>query len=127
MPCYDVSVLPSETALSPSASVALPNNVPNPSRSPVLLATLRMPERVSLRPSPRPTNRHPQMSLDPEQLQERIVALEIEHRDLDEAIARLADLPTRDDLLLTRLKKRKLQLKDQILQLKMLLVPDIPA
>ncbi|MCX7217003.1 MAG: YdcH family protein [Burkholderiales bacterium] len=67
------------------------------------------------------------MSLDPEQLQERIVALEIEHRDLDEAIARLADLPTRDDLLLTRLKKRKLQLKDQILQLKMLLVPDIPA
>jgi hypothetical protein len=67
------------------------------------------------------------MSLDPEQLQERIVALEIEHRDLDEAITRLADLPNRDDLLLTRLKKRKLQLKDQILQLKMLLVPDIPA
>ena len=86
-----------------------------------------MPERVSLRPSPRPTNQHLQMSLDPEQLQERIVALEIEHRDLDEAIVRLTDLPTRDDLLLTRLKKRKLQLKDQILQFKMLLVPDIPA
>lgn len=67
------------------------------------------------------------MSLDPEQLRERILALEIEHRDLDEAIARLADLPTRDDLLLTRMKKRKLQLKDQVLQLKMLLVPDIPA
>ena len=67
------------------------------------------------------------MSLDPEQLRERILALEIEHRDLDGAIARLADLPTRDDLLLTRLKKRKLQLKDQVLQLKMLLVPDIPA
>ena len=67
------------------------------------------------------------MSLDPEQLQERIVALEIEHRDLDEAIVHLADLPNRDDLLLTRLKKRKLQLKDQILQFKMLLVPDIPA
>jgi len=67
------------------------------------------------------------MSLDPEQLRARILALEIEHRDLDEAIARLADLPTRDDLLLTRFKKRKLQLKDQVLQLKMLLVPDIPA
>ena len=79
-------------------------------------------KRVSLRPSPRL-----QMSLDPEQLRERIVALEIEHRDLDDAILRLADLATRDDLLLTRLKKRKLQLKDQILQLKMLLVPDIPA
>ena len=61
------------------------------------------------------------MSLDPEHLRERIVALEIEHRDLDEAIVRLADLPNRDDLLVTRLKKRKLQLKDQILQLKMLL------
>jgi hypothetical protein len=127
MPCYGASVLPSETALSPSVSVAPLNNVPNQSRSPVLLARLRMPERMSLRPSPRPTNQHPQMSLDPEQLQERIVALEIEHRDLDEAIVRLADLPNRDDLLLTRLKKRKLQLKDQILQLKMLLVPDIPA
>jgi hypothetical protein len=127
MPCYDASAQPSETALLPSESVAPLNNALNPFRSPVLLAILRMLEPVSLRPSPRPTNRHPQMSLDPEQLRERIVALEIEHRDLDEAIGRLADLSTRDDLLLTRLKKRKLQLKDQILQLKMLLIPDIPA
>jgi|GEM_PF-499417 len=67
------------------------------------------------------------MKLDPDQLHARVVALEIEHRDLDEAIVRLIDLPNRDDLLLTRMKKRKLQLKDQILQLKMLLVPDIPA
>jgi hypothetical protein len=127
MPCYVVSVPPSETVPLPSARVAPLSNALNPSRSPVLLATLRMLARVSLRLSPRPTNQHPQMSLDPEQLRERIVALEIEHRDLDEAIARLADLSSRDDLLLTRLKKRKLQLKDQILQLKMLLVPDIPA
>ncbi|NCV85390.1 MAG: DUF465 domain-containing protein, partial [Oxalobacteraceae bacterium] len=63
------------------------------------------------------------MSLDPDQLRSRVVMLEIEHRDLDEAIARLIDLPNRDDLLLSRMKKRKLQLKDQILQLKMLLVP----
>ncbi len=67
------------------------------------------------------------MSLDPDQLRSRVVMLEIEHRDLDEAIARLIDLPNRDDLLLSRMKKRKLQLKDQILQLTMLLVPDIPA
>jgi hypothetical protein len=67
------------------------------------------------------------MSLDPDQLRSRVVMLEIEHRDLDEAIARLIDLPNRDDLLLSRMKKRKLQLKDQILQLEMLLVPDIPA
>ena len=74
-----------------------------------------------------PLRRHLTMSLDPDQLRSRVVMLEIEHRDLDEAIARLIDLPNRDDLLLSRMKKRKLQLKDQILQLKMLLVPDIPA
>jgi hypothetical protein len=127
MRCYDASVPPVGTALSLSESVARLNNAPNPSRSLVLLARLRMLKRVSLRPSPRQKKQHLQMSLDPEQLRERIVVLEIEHRDLDEAILRLADLATRDDLLLTRLKKRKLQLKDQILQLKMLLVPDIPA
>jgi hypothetical protein len=127
MHCYDASVPPVGTALSLSESVARLNNAPNPSRSLVLLARLRMLKRVSLPPSPRQKKQHLQMSLDPEQLRERIVALEIEHRDLDEAILRLADLATRDDLLLTRLKKRKLQLKDQVLQLKMLLVPDIPA
>lgn len=127
MPCYDASALPRETAPLRSVSVAPLNNGPNPSQSPVLLAPLTKPEQMNLPPSPRPINQYPQMSLDPEQLRERIVALEIEHRDLDEAIARLADVPARDDLLLTRLKKRKLQLKDQILQLKMLLVPDIPA
>jgi hypothetical protein len=127
MPCYDASVPPVETALSLSVSGALRNNALNPSRLLVLLATLIMLKRVSLRPSLRLKKQHLQMSLDPEQLRERIVALEIEHRDLDDAILRLADLATRDDLLLTRLKKRKLQLKDQILQLKMLLVPDIPA
>ncbi|MEK0435025.1 MAG: hypothetical protein RL369_1074 [Pseudomonadota bacterium] len=84
------------------------------------------PLRRPRRPNERQRQRQP-MSFDPEQLRARVVALEIEHRDLDEAIARLTDLPNRDDLLLTRMKKRKLQLKDQILQLKMLLVPDIPA
>ena len=87
---------------------------------------LRRSRRPNERQSQRQRQRQP-MSFDPEQLRARVVALEIEHRDLDEAIARLTDLPNRDDLLLTRMKKRKLQLKDQILQLKMLLVPDIPA
>jgi hypothetical protein len=32
-----------------------------------------------------------------------------------------------DDLQLRRFKKRKLQIKDQIIHLKMQLVPDIPA
>lgn len=58
---------------------------------------------------------------------ERLVALEVEHRDLDSAIDLLIDAGRADDLQLRRFKKRKLQLKDQINQLKMQLVPDIPA
>lgn len=62
-----------------------------------------------------------------EQAQERLVALEVEHRDLDSAIDLLINAGRADDLQLRRFKKRKLQLKDQIIQLKMQLVPDIPA
>lgn len=65
--------------------------------------------------------------MDAGQVSARVIELEIEHRDLDAAIALLAASPTADALQLQRLKKRKLQLKDHILQLKMQLVPDIPA
>ena len=65
--------------------------------------------------------------MNAEQLRSRVIELEIEHRDLDAAIALLAASSTVDALQLQRLKKRKLQLKDHILQLKMQLVPDIPA
>lgn len=65
--------------------------------------------------------------MDAEQVRSRVIELEIEHRDLDAAIALLAESPTADALQLQRMKKRKLQLKDHILQLKMQLVPDIPA
>lgn len=67
------------------------------------------------------------MTLSADQVRARVIELEIEHRDLDAAIDRLAELVVTDDLQLRRLKKRKLQLKDQIIQLKMQLVPDIPA
>lgn len=67
------------------------------------------------------------MTVAAEQVRTRVIELEIEHRDLDAAIDRLADSVSTDDLQLRRLKKRKLQLKDQIIQLKMQLVPDIPA
>ncbi len=61
------------------------------------------------------------------QIEGRIAALEIEHQDLDDVIARLAEHPTQDQLQLRRLKKRKLILKDSVSRLKILLVPDIPA
>jgi hypothetical protein len=53
--------------------------------------------------------------------------LQIEHRDLDLVIAHLTESPPPDELLVRRLKKRKLALKDKILLLEEMLVPDIPA
>jgi len=65
--------------------------------------------------------------MDSEEIKRRIVELQVEHRDLDDAIARLAEQSGVDELTLRRLKKRKLQIKDAIVQLQMKLVPDIPA
>lgn len=57
----------------------------------------------------------------------RLHELEVEHRDLDLVIDHLSDSPPPDQLLVRRLKKRKLQLKDRIKLLENMLVPDIPA
>ena len=61
------------------------------------------------------------------QIEARITVLEIEHHDLDDVIARLADHPSQDNLQLRRLKKRKLFLKDSIARLRDRLIPDILA
>ena len=53
--------------------------------------------------------------------------LQVEHRDLDLVIGHLIENPPADDLLIRRLKKRKLALKDRINLLEEMLVPDIPA
>lgn len=55
--------------------------------------------------------------------------LQVEHRDLNLIVEHLSGtpLPEQDQLLIHRLKKRKLLLKDRIYQLERLLVPDIPA
>lgn len=60
-------------------------------------------------------------------LRTKLAELRQEHGDLDAAIAAIADSPHCDQLQLTRLKKRKLQLKDQITQIEDLLLPDITA
>jgi len=65
--------------------------------------------------------------MDADEVKVRVVELESEHRDRDTAIELLNESLTVDALQLQRLKKRKLQLKDQIIQLKMQLIPDIPA
>lgn len=60
----------------------------------------------------------------PEVLQARLVELRTEHRDLDDAITRLTLTPSEDQLMLRRLKKRKLLIKDRISALERLLDPD---
>ncbi|HSD15868.1 MAG TPA: YdcH family protein [Thermomonas sp.] len=57
----------------------------------------------------------------------RVVEMRQEHRDLDAAIERLAADIQADELALKRLKKRKLQLKDQIAWIENALIPDEPA
>jgi hypothetical protein len=65
--------------------------------------------------------------MDIDDIKRRLIELQVEHRDLDEAIERMGQQAGVDELKLRRLKKRKLQIKDAISQLQMLLVPDIPA
>ena len=67
------------------------------------------------------------VAMEHQTIQRRIVELQVEHRDLDDVIAQLTALADHDELQLRRLKKKKLQIKDQILQLQIQLVPDIPA
>lgn len=68
--------------------------------------------------------------------QRRLIELRIEHADLDHLIDRVAQVPGgvaspsspgTDELSLRRLKKRRLQLRDQIARLEMMLLPPEPA
>ena len=64
---------------------------------------------------------------DPGEIAALIAELREEHRDLDEAIARLAVDPSIDQLRLRRMKKRKLKIKDWIAYLESQLIPDLDA
>ena len=65
---------------------------------------------------------------DPARITSQLVELRIEHRDLDAAIARLAEATSpEDDLAVKRLKKRKLRIKDMIATLESRLIPDLDA
>jgi hypothetical protein len=61
------------------------------------------------------------------EVRKELAELRQEHRDLDAAIAALADSPKPDTIRLQRLKKRKLALKDRIAALDDRLLPDIIA
>lgn len=62
-----------------------------------------------------------------EDLEEKLVELEREHKDLDDVIDRLRNTPPIDFLQMKRLQKKKLFLKDQIQRIKSEMIPDIIA
>ena len=62
-----------------------------------------------------------------QKLEQRLFELKQEHRDLDDVISRLLLTPDVEELQLKRFKKRKLSLKDTIIQLVDTLSPDILA
>lgn len=61
------------------------------------------------------------------ELRELLAKLQMEHRDLDNEILGLEDKGHAYQLQIKRLKKRKLQLKDQIKSVEDQLTPDIIA
>lgn len=66
------------------------------------------------------------MDLDVEALKAKIADLKREHRELDEAIAKIEQGGS-EGLRMQRMKRRKLALKDQIAKLESQLLPDIIA
>jgi hypothetical protein len=64
---------------------------------------------------------------DERELREELVKLRAEHRQLDSEIVALEENPLADQLLVKRLKKKKLILKDSITQIEDKLLPDIIA
>ncbi|GLQ98627.1 hypothetical protein GCM10007863_30470 [Dyella mobilis] len=64
---------------------------------------------------------------DPTQIAHLLAELRQEHRDLDAAIEKLVNTLGCDELQITRMKKRKLLLKDTIARLESRLIPDLDA
>jgi len=64
---------------------------------------------------------------DDVQIKKKMEQLQLEHRDLDDVIARLSEEAPFDQLQVQRLKKRKLMLKDEMARLEAMLIPDIIA
>jgi hypothetical protein len=62
-----------------------------------------------------------------EALKKQLSDLTIKRRQLDDEITELLDTPPFDQVEIQRLKKRKLVLKDEILQIQNRLLPDIIA
>lgn len=69
----------------------------------------------------------PMTETDETELKAQLARLRQEHRDLDAAIEALHNAPGSDLLQVQRLKKRKLLLRDRIIQIEDQITPDIIA
>lgn len=69
----------------------------------------------------------PMKRIDERELRDELVKLRAEHRELDDRIVLLEDSASADQLLVKRLKKKKLAVKDRMMALEDQLLPDIIA
>ena len=67
------------------------------------------------------------VSPEEQQLRARLAELKLEHADLDAALQAITLSPLPDMLLIGRLKRKKLALKDEIARIEDQLTPDIIA
>jgi hypothetical protein len=65
--------------------------------------------------------------LDEDALRSKLADLRQDHADLDSAVQAIAVSPLPDMLLIGRLKRKKLAIKDEIGRIEALLTPDIIA
>ena len=59
--------------------------------------------------------------------QRRLIELRMEHADLDAMIDRASGQTPIDELMMRRLKKRRLALRDEVARIEHDLIPDVPA
>ncbi len=71
--------------------------------------------------------RRPQEPEHHRALRRRLAVLTAEHRDLDDKIREVEQNAYVDQITIRRLKKRKLQLRDEIVRIKSDLIPDLNA
>lgn len=57
----------------------------------------------------------------------RLIELRIEHADLDALIDRISQEAPLDELMIRRLKKKRLRLRDEIIRMERTLTPNEPA
>ncbi|MFJ6024399.1 YdcH family protein [Brevundimonas sp. NPDC092305] len=69
----------------------------------------------------------PFLSEEDKVLRAELKALRQEHADLDASIEALGHMPIPDQLMIARLKRKKLQLRDEIVKIEARILPDIIA